>query len=149
MTLLVEGLEMGLTARSLFEDFPAKYRRNVSCDTLIPIPESYHVAFSADFATRLCQVIKSQGLAAVFYHFKGYSTTDVIFTFHDAFESELVLSKNIPESKVLEFATALGVTAERSVFAFYGRKQLLALNQNLNPQWWRRVLSFFKRSQRG
>lgn len=148
MTLLVEGLEMGLTAKSLFEEFPAKYRGNVSCDTLIPVPESFHVEFSEDFATRLCQVIKSQGLAAVFYHFKGYSETEVVFTFHDAFESELVVSKNVPEAKVMEFAKALGLTAERSNFPGDLRQQLIAVNRALNPPWWRRILNLFVRPEK-
>src|SRR4051812_49320069 len=56
MTLLFEGLEMGLTAKSFYGESPANYTKKVSCDTFSPTPDSYHVAFTAGFADELCRL---------------------------------------------------------------------------------------------
>lgn len=146
-TLLIEGLEIGLSARALYEAYPARYTKKVACDSLSPTPDSYHVEFCADFANRLCRLIASQGLAAAFYHFKGYSETEVMFTFHDAFEGELVLSNTLSEAGVRDFASGLGRTAEHAVFPVDLREYLQQLDRAMNRPWWRRALGIFDRKK--
>ena len=58
-TLLIEGLEIGLSAKALYAEYPAIYNQKVACDTLSPTPDSYHVAFGAEFSERLCRLIGS------------------------------------------------------------------------------------------
>ena len=147
MTLLIEGLEIGLSAKSLYEEYPAIYTKKVACDTMSPTPDSYHVEFSADFSDRLCRLIESQGLAAAFYHFKGYSESEVIFVFHDAFEGELVLSSSLSEAVVQEFASGLGQRAEHAVFPGDLRENLKQIDRAINPPWWRRALGIFGRGK--
>ncbi len=147
MTLLIEGLEIGLSAKSLYADYPAIYTKKVACDTMSPTPDSYHVEFSADFSDRLCQLIESQGLSAAFYHFKGYSQNEVIFTFHDAFEGELVLSSSLSEAMVRDFAGGLGRAAEHAVFPVDLREHLKQIDRAMNPPWWRRVLGILERKK--
>jgi hypothetical protein len=146
-TLLIEGLEIGASAKSLYCLHPSIYTRKVACDTLSPTPESYHVEFSAGLSDRLCQLIESQGLAATFYHFKGYSEREVVFTFHDAFEGELVVSSGLSEKAVRDFASALGKTAEQARFPFDLREHLETLDRAMNPPWWRRALGIFQRKK--
>ena len=117
MTLLFEDIEMSLTAKSLYAEHPAIYTKKVACDTISPVPESFHVAFSPEFANGLCQLIVSQGFEGTFYHFKGYSQNEVVFTFHDVFMGELVLSNRLPKATVIKFASALGSTAELATYA--------------------------------
>jgi hypothetical protein len=145
MTLLFEDDEMSLTSRALYEEHPAVYRRMVACDTIHPVPESFHVAFSAEFARRLCQLLASQGKDAAFTHFKGYSEREIVFRFHDAFVGEFVLSHSVPETAVREFATALGCTVELAVHPTDLREQVMAMDRMLNPPWWRRMLRVFTR----
>jgi hypothetical protein len=105
----------------------------------------YHVEFTADFSDRLCLLIESQGLAAAFYHFKGYSESEVIFTFHDAFEGEFVVSRGVREESVREFANGLGRRVEVAAFQVDLREQLRKLDQAMNPPWWRRAVGVLKR----
>lgn len=141
-------LKSALAPNSWYEEYPAVYKKKVACDTISPTPDSYHVAFSADFSDRLCQLIDAQGLDAAFDHFKGYSGGEVVFTFHDAFEGELVLSSNLGEAAVQEFATGLGRTAELAAFPVDVRQNLGAVDQALNPPWWRRALRIFEHKNR-
>ena len=143
MTLLFEGLEIGLSAKSLYEEYPAIYTKKVACDTISPTPDSFHVAFDSVFAELLCDLIDTQGLPAAFYHFKGYSEQEVVFTFHDAFEGELVLSSSLDERAVREFASGLDLPVENAVFVVNLRDQLAALDRALNPPWWRRAWKIF------
>lgn len=145
-TLLIEGLDLSLTAKSLYSEHPARYTRKVACDTMSPVPDSFHVEFRSDFADRLCQLIDQQGLAAAFYHFKGYSDREVIFTFHDAFEGELVVSGTVAEPLVREFAHDLGCSAQQTP-AVDLRAQLAAIDRAMNPPWWKRALRPFQRAK--
>lgn len=149
MTLLFEGLDLGLTAKSLYGEYPANYIKKVACDTISPVPESHHVAFGMEFSNRLCQLIESQGLTAAFDHFKGYSEQEILFTFHDAFKGELVLSGSLTEASVREFAGGLRCNFERAVFAVDQREQLIRFDQFLNPPWWRRALRFLLQKNDG
>jgi len=142
-SLLFEGLEIGLAARSLYEEFPAHYRRKVACDTLCPEPEAFHVSFEADFTARLCAIISSRGMDAAFYHFKGYSSTELIFSFHslsNSFDAEVVISETVDERSVIRFAEALGQRAEQAFFPEDHLKRMTDINAILNPPWWRRLL---------
>jgi len=146
MTLLFEDIKMSLTAKALYAEHPAIYMKNVACDTISPVPESFHVAFSPEFASRLCQLIVSQGFERTFYHFKGYSKSEVVFTFHDVFIGELALSNNLPEVAVREFATALRCNVELATYPIDHRAQIMAINRVINPPWWRRMLRMFKQN---
>jgi hypothetical protein len=142
-SLMIEGLEMGLSAKTLYEEHPADYVANVPCDTIHPVPASYHVAFSEEFARRLCLLVDSQGMAANFYHFHGYNNSEKIFTFHswrNNLEGELSLAGNLDETKVRSFASALNCTPELVPFPRDLRQELKNLNRALNPPWWRKLL---------
>jgi hypothetical protein len=138
-TLLFEGEEMGLTATSWYEQHPAIYMRKVACDQFSPIPAFYHVTFTDAFAEGLCQIIASQGLVRAFYHFKGYSEREILFTFHDAFEGALYVSNSVDKSSVDEFAASLGKSAQQEIFPNQLEK-LRAIDRSLNPPWWKRLL---------
>ncbi len=132
---------MGLSAKSLYAEFPARYLGKVACDTLSPTTASYHVEFTEDFAETLCRHIASQGLDSMFYHFKGYSKEEVIFTFHDTFQGTLEVSGRLREDNVREFAGKLGLIAQADRLQIDLHKQLLAWDRLLNPPWWRRILN--------
>ncbi len=146
-SLLFEGLEMGLSAKSLYEEFPAKYRRLVACDTISPQPEAFHVVFDPTFAEHLSGIIRSQGMESAFYHFKGYSSTELIFSFHsfsDAFDVELTISESVSETTVTRFAEALGQRAAIATFPEPLIEQLKKFDAIINPSRWRRLLNVFR-----
>lgn len=149
-SLFFEGPEIGLTARSLYEEFPARYTRTVLCDTIHPTPEEFHVRFEADFAERLSHIILQQGLESAFYHFKGYSETELVFSFHsmgDDFECTLIVSTAVAEEAVRQFARDLGQTAELATFPHGRLAKLKEIDAALNPSWWRKVRNIFRSSQ--
>jgi hypothetical protein len=145
LTLLLEDPEMGLTAKSLYADFPARFTKKVPCDTIYPVPESHHVEFTADFADQLCQLLASQGFEGTLYHFKGYSEHEIVFSFHDAFIGELVVSHSKPEAVIREFAASLNCSVELATYPVDMREQIVLMDRALNPPWWKRMLRLFKR----
>jgi hypothetical protein len=145
LTLLLEDPEMSLSAKSLYADFPARFTKKVPCDTIYPVPESHHVVFTADFADRLCQLLASQGYEGTLYHFKGYSEQEIVFSFHDAFMGELVVSHGKPETVIREFAASLNCTAELATYPVDMREQVVMMDRALSPPWWKRMWRLFKR----
>ncbi len=142
-SLFFEGPEMGMSAKALYEEYSATYIRKVMCDTIDPQPDFYHVAFSDEFAQRLCRLIESQGMEAAFYHFKGYSQTEIVFTFHtfrNFFKADLLLTSSLPEKAVRDLSDALGCKLELTPFPRDFRKQTVLLDNALNPHWWKRLL---------
>ncbi|PTY01973.1 hypothetical protein DB347_25210 [Opitutaceae bacterium EW11] len=139
-SLLLEGIDVGRTAKSLYAEHPAKFARKVACDTLSPEPDSFHVEFSPLFAQRLSALIEQQGRESAFRHLKGYSPEEVLFTFHDAFEGELVVSSSVAEVAVSEFALASKASFSLKQFEFDPHTQLVALDKALNPPWWARLM---------
>lgn len=149
-SIMFEGVKIGLSAKALYEEFPPSYKANVACDTIHPVPASYHVAFTEEFVRRLCQLVESQGMAATFYHFHGYTETEVIFKFHswtNDLEGELLLDGNLDAAHVRSFAGALNCTPELVPFSRDLRQELNNLNRALNPPWWRKLLHRFSRRQ--
>ena len=142
-TLFFEGLEIGERATALFREHTAKYTRRVTCDGISPTPDCYHVDFTEKFSDKLCLLIKSEGTASAFYHFKGYSTSEVVFTFHDAFDGELVVSHNLSESTAREFGHALGSNPQLTEFPVDLRQHFTAIDQAMNPPRWKKLLRFF------
>jgi hypothetical protein len=145
LTLFIEEIEASLTAKSLYADYPARYRRKVPCDVICPPPESYHVVFTADFADQLCQLLTSQGFEGTLYHLKGYSEQEIVFSFHEAFTGELVVSNSKPETVVREFAASLNCSVELARYPVDAHEQLVLMDRALNPPWWKRLLQRFKR----
>ncbi len=141
-TIMFEGLEIGLSAKALYEEHPANYLANVSCDTIHPVPVSYHVAYTDELIRKLCLLVESQGMEAVFYHFKGYTKTEVIFSFHswrNNLEGSLSLAGNLEESRVTSFANALNCATELVPFPHDMHQKLRRINQALSPPWWKRL----------
>ncbi len=139
-TLLFEGLEIGSSAKTLYSQHPAAYVEKVACDGIAPPPDSYHVEFSEAFAESLCTLIKNQGMTSAFYHFKGYSKSEVSFTFHDAFEAELVVSNAISENAIRRFGDALGCKPELAGFPVNLKQNLIAMDRAMNPPWWKKLM---------
>ena len=147
-TLFFEGPEVSLTAKALYNEYPARYVKRVLCDTLIPAPESFDVCFEQDFSERLCQLIAQQGMSATFFHFKGYSETELIFSFHtyaDAFDSDLVISENVSEIAINEFAQKLGQNADLTYFPSNQFEKLKKVDAIINPSWLRKMKESFAR----
>ena len=129
-----------MSAKVLFEEYPAIYTREVACDGISPPLDCSHVAFTAKFSDFLCRLLDSQGKPNVFYHFKGYSETEVVFTFHDAFDGELAVSSAVSENAVREFGTALGCQPQLTRFPVDMYQQLVAIDRAMNPPWWKKLL---------
>lgn len=138
-TLMFEGLDIGDRTRALFREKAALSARRVACDTLDPIPEVFHVNFDEDLAERLCEIMETDGVESCCRHFKGYSESQILFTFHGAFEESLVLSINFSEEAVCEFAKRLGLQAVRDSFPTEPRTLLEQMDRSLNPTFWQRA----------
>ncbi len=82
-------------------------------DTIVPVPEVYHVKFSQHVTAGLSSLAEKYANPELLDHIKAYQGQTLLFTFHDAFSGWLRISEAVPEQKVATFCKALGVTYRR------------------------------------
>ncbi len=117
-------------------------------DTIFPVPESFHVSFSPEVVGRLCEFISKRPLNELFDHLKAYKGDFLLIAFHDAFSNDCLISGDIAESSVVNFATSIGATHRRELNVNKRDKEQLHpfLDAMENPNklrisgesWWRR-----------
>ena len=73
-------------------------------DTLFPVPDCYHVSFLPEVIARLCELETTRPLNELFDHVKAYHGESLLFTFHDAFTTDLLISGEISETAVAGFS---------------------------------------------
>jgi len=147
--LYFEGGSIAPDVSAFYESHRARNAVAVVRDTIFPVPDIYHVAFSQDVVARLREFAASRSSQELFDHIKAYRGESLLFTFHDAFAGHLLISEHITESVVAEFCRSVSVSYQREPNVNKRdpeqlRRFLLALE---NPHkiriaggpWWRRL----------
>lgn len=113
--LYFEGGAIVPDAVTFYERHRAPNAVAVVRDTIFPVPDIYHVSFSLEVATRLRELAASRPVQELFDHIKAYLEEFLLFTFHDAFDGDLLISEHIAEPVVAKFCLSLGVNYQREL----------------------------------
>ena len=152
--LYFEGTSIHPEVARFYESNRAKHPVAVVRDTIFPIPETFHVSMTETVIDGLVELLGRHARPECFDHVKGYIGETLLFTFHDAFDNNLLVSDLIPENAVKEFTTILGTTytRERNVNKRDPEQLRLFLHALENPQkfrvnwpWWKKAVFFWKR----
>lgn len=144
--------EGGSIARDISEFYESHRANNAVAivrDTIFPVPDIYHVAFSPDVVARLGEFATARPPQELCDHIKAYRGESLLFTFHDAFAGNLLIAEHVTESVVAEFCQRLGVSYNREVNVNKRDpeqlRRFLELMENPNKirfageSWWRRL----------
>ena len=146
--LYVEGTSIVPEVASFYSSHRSHHAVNVVRDTIAPVPDIYHFAFSPDVCAALRQFAERHLVAEMFDHIKAYRGESLLFTFHDAFSGWLRVSEHLPDDTVVPFCQALGVSRRREATQRRDPEQLRRILWTLeNPHkvrfagesWWRRL----------
>lgn len=126
----------------------------VICDTIFPIPETFHVAINPAVIAGLTDLLRQHPVEACFHHVKAYRDEKLLFAFHDAFDGpDFLVSDRIAEDCVRALASSLGgkYRRERNENKRDPEQLRRFLRALENPQvfklsrpWWKKLLPFWK-----
>ena len=111
--LYFEGISIAREVSAFYEQHRAPNAVPVTRDTIFPVPEIYHVAFSQDVISALCKFARSRPSRELCDHIKAYHSESLLFTFHDAFVGDPLLSGHLAEPVVSMFCQRLGAVYRR------------------------------------
>lgn len=146
--LYVEGTSIAADIAAFYSSHRAPDAVSVVRDTIFPVPDTYHIAFSPEVSTRLRQFAGSRPVVDLFDHIKAYRGESLLFTFHDAFDGWLRISERVPQETVARFSHALGALSRREETKQRDPEQLRRILRVMeNPEgircagesWWRRL----------
>src|SRR6185369_2065179 len=107
-TLYVEGITIHSQAATFYAKHESAHPIPVACNTVFPIPDCYHLDFSAEVVAGMLELAAQHSIHKLFHHVEGYRSEQVTFTFHDAFEGYFKIADTVPEAVVSEFCGNLG-----------------------------------------
>lgn len=111
--LYCEGGSIAPDVAIFYKEHQARNAVAVVRDTILPVPEIYHVAFSSQVAARLRELAANRSPGELSDHIKAYQGKSLLFAFHDAFTGCMLISEHVSENVVAEFCRSLGVTCRR------------------------------------
>lgn len=150
-TVYIESISTHPEAASFYAKNETDVVTPVACGTVFPIPDVYHLRFSEDLVVGLSNLIHRHRIRELFTHIGGYRSQQMTFSFHDAFEGDLLISAYVPEDIVGGVCKALGVSYSQEPTKLNSnpyRDLLYALD---NPQkikfqrgaWWQELIKGF------
>ena len=104
-----EGTSIAPDIVAFYAQHRAPNAVSVIRDTIHPVPETFHVTCSPTVITRLRELSETHALPEICDHVKAYHGQTLLFTFHDAFTSDLRVSQHIPEANIKAFCDAFGI----------------------------------------
>jgi hypothetical protein len=109
-TLYVEGTSISddVQACYLSHQEPGPYVP--PAQTLLPISAKYRCRFSPRLIAQLATLADQHAEPEVLDHLSLYKGLDELLCWHDAFDNVMLVSRNIPETRVAEFASALSLS---------------------------------------
>ena len=152
--LYMEGVLIAPYVAGFYERNAAANPVAVARDCISPIPDVFHVSFSAQVISSLCELADERPESDLFDHIKAYHDESLLFTYHDAFAGELRVSGRLPESAIREFCAAVGATYTQEPTKQRDMEQLRRILCALeNPDgvriarepFWRRLWNFITR----
>lgn len=111
--LYFEGTSIGSEPAAFYSAHRAAQAVEVARDTIAPVPDVYHVRFSAEVTEQLRALAARHAVAEMCDHLKAYRGRSLLLYFHDAFDGTLRISEHLGEETVAPFARALGVPWQR------------------------------------
>jgi hypothetical protein len=146
--LYFEGCSVARDVSAFYESHKARKAVAVTPDTVFPVSDCFHVSFSSEVVTRLCELAASRPSKDLFDHVKAYQGKTLLFHFHDAFDNNLFISGQVTEPAVAEFSSRLGVSYRREPNVnkrVEGLRGLLTAIENpgkiriAGEHWWSRL----------
>jgi hypothetical protein len=146
--LYFEGCSVARDVSAFYESNKAQNPVGVVRDTLFPVSDCFHVSFSPEVVSRLCELAGSRASKELFDHMKGYRAQTLLFHFHDAFDNNLLISGQVAEPAVTEFSNRLGASYRREPNVNKRDEGLRALLKAMETPstiriagepWWRRL----------
>ena len=134
--LYVEGTSIVPEMATFYSTHRAGNPVDVIRDTIAPVPDIFHVAFSAEVSDQLRQFAERHAVAEMFDHLKAYRGDVLLFTFHDAFDGWLRISGRVPEALVAQFGQTLEASCRREE------------TKKRDPEQLRRILEAFEHPER-
>jgi len=111
--LYFEGGSIARDVATFYEAHRANNAVAVVRDTIFPVPDIYHVAFSPEVISRMREFASNRTSLELFDHIKAYRRESLLFTFHDAFDNDMLIGEHITEPVVAEFCRSLSVSYRR------------------------------------
>jgi hypothetical protein len=150
--LYFEGCSVAPDVSAFYESHRAHSAVAVVRDTIFPVSGVFHVSFTSEVVTRLCELAASRPSKELFDHVKAYRDKVLLLHFHDAFypnlDRSLLISERIAEASVAEFSSRLGASyrSEQNVNKrIEGLQALLKAMENpskvriAGEHWWSRI----------
>jgi len=107
--LFFEGGRPGAALREYIESHQVEEQEKVPRATVWPRLPVVHLPATLSAIQELAQLAANSSPFEFGVHFRVYRKGEVVLEWHDAFMQEMLVSKDVPESKVMRFAKALGV----------------------------------------
>jgi hypothetical protein len=111
--LYLEGIGICPEMASYYAAHRAANAVEVVRDTISPVPDTYHVGFSPEVSAGLRRLSEKHPVAEMFDHIKSYKDVTMLFSFHDAFDGQMLVSENVPEAAIERFCRSLGGSRRR------------------------------------
>ena len=113
--LYFEGCSIAPDVAKFYESHRAGNAVAVVRDTLFPVPDCFHVSFLPEVIARLCEFATARPLNELFDHVKAYRGESLLFTFHDAFTTDLLISEQVSETAIAEFSNHIDARYRREL----------------------------------
>jgi hypothetical protein len=150
--LYFEGTTIAPYVAGFYERHAATETVPVVRDCIVPVPEVFHVAYSAPVINGLCELAGERETTELFDHIKAYHDAALLFTYHDAFDGQLRISDRLPESVIRDFCATLECTYTQEITKLRDPEQiqrlLLAIEnygegRPARTSLWKRIWRFF------
>lgn len=113
--LYLEGFNIPPEAREFYQKHRKSDPMYLDPHTVYPEPETYHLEVSDQLLHGFAELLGRLPKERLFRHICGYEGKRLTFWWHDAFESDLLISGDVPEDVVTKFCGVLNVTFSRDV----------------------------------
>jgi hypothetical protein len=88
-------------------------RTHIAMGTIWPRPRVFHVPASPDVLAQLVTLADHHAAPELAVHFHAYRGDEVLLQAYDVFDQEMWLAASLPEERISELATRLGVSYRR------------------------------------
>ncbi len=111
--IYLEGTSISSDVAEFYEAHRTNTPSRVVRDTVLPIPQRFHVVFSKELREGLARLAVLRRTEDLFDHIKAYRGNSLLFEFHDAFQGALLIADHVAEATIAEFCCNLGVRYSR------------------------------------
>lgn len=110
--LYIEGGKPPKDIQSYLEARKSTHITKVAMGTIWPYPQYFHIPITSDNSNGLAQLAEKHHIFEIAAHIHIYNNDRMLLQWYDAFTDPLYISKDIPEEKIKQFCSALGLKYE-------------------------------------